>query len=126
MPESNESSYQTALLEEMRSNMKLVLEHVSGLEGKMERRFSETQAQNNQRFDTIEAVLKEHSRMHQENLKRWDKNDQRWERTENRLIRIEDRLIRVEDRLSYVEGKLDHVHYRVERHDQQIATLQPK
>ncbi len=117
MTQETYSSHQVAIiLEALRSDFKAVIDHVSGVEIRLSREIQEHRAETQIRFDTIEAVLHDHTQ-------RFKENGKRWERNEVRLIRIEDRLTRVEDRLVRLEDKFDRLEYRVERHDREIKTL---
>ena len=94
--------YNAILIEDLKSEFRFVVEHMSGIEQRLTDRMDKTDAANNERFDNIEAVLKIHSQMLQENSKRWEANEKRMER---------------------IETKLDNVIEKVERHDQEISEL---
>lgn len=101
--------YTAVLVEGLRSDFKFVIEKVDGLEERLIRRMDEGFELHDERFDRIEAVLKTHSQMLQDNEGRWQQNDERWKQNDVRLERI--------------EGKLNHVIEKVERHDQEIQRL---
>ncbi len=111
------------LLEEMRANFKAVMEHTSGIEERMIQRMDRIQARNEERFDTIESVLRYHSKLHEENAERWKENDLRWQKNDEQWQRTEERLARIDDRLTRVESKLDHINFQVERHERELRPL---
>jgi uncharacterized protein (DUF3084 family) len=101
--------YNALLIEDLKSDFKFVVEHMNGIEKRLTERMDRTDAANQQRFDTIEAILKLHSQHFQKNEERWQKNEERWQKNEERLGRI--------------ETKLDQVVEKVERHDQEIQEI---
>lgn len=105
-----EVGHQTAILVEgLRSDFRLVIEKVDGMEERLNHRADERFAQQDEKFDRIEAILRMHSQKHNQNDERWRQNDDRWEKNDATLLRI--------------ETKLDKVIERVDRHDEEIGAL---
>lgn len=101
--------YNGVLIENLRDEFRMVIEHVDGVKEQLIRRMDERFAKQDGRFDVIEAVLRHHSQMLQTNEERWTRNE----------VRLEG----IESRLGGIESKLDQVIEKVERHDQEITTI---
>lgn len=94
--------YTAVLVEDLKDQFKFVIEKVEGMEERLILRMDERFAKQDERFDIIESILKEHSQMLQANEERWKQNDAR---------------------LGRIESKLDKVVDKVEQHDQDIYQL---
>lgn len=108
--------YTAVLVEDLKDQFKFVIEKVEGMEERLILRMDERFTKQDERFDIIESVLKEHSRMLQANEGRWNQNEERWNRNEERWKQNDTRLNRI-------ESKLDKVVNKVEQHDQDIFQL---
>lgn len=84
--------YNAILIEDLKDQFKFVIEHVSGVEERLTKRMDERFVAHDQRFDIIESVLTQHSKMLQANEERWNQNEERWNQNDFRLDRIETKL----------------------------------
>ena len=101
-PKKIQPSYEGILLEDMQSKFDAVIDHMNGVEVRLTQRMDERFSQHDQRFDTIEAVLREHSRKFGE---------------------IENKLVDHDRRFDVLETKLDRVVEKVEYHNGSILEL---
>ena len=130
--------YNAILIEEIRSDLKAVVDHVLGVESRLSQRMEQYQTETRERFQIIESVLSHHTQMFQQNEerwqqnekrwqqneKRWEENERRWEKNEERWENNEESLTGIADRLAQVENKLDRVTYRVDQHEEALKLLQ--
>lgn len=107
---------QTILIENLESNFKFVIEKVDGMEERINRRADERFAQQDERFDRIEAVLRVHSQLLNQNEERWKQNEKRW-------VENGERWAKNDNCLERIETKLDTVIEKVERHDVEIKEI---
>lgn len=94
--------YNAIMLEKVESQMSLVIEHMNGVEQRLIRAMDEKFDSQNQRFDMIEAVLKQHSQ---------------------KLQVLENKMGNMEHRMDHLEQKIDKVIEKVEDHDKDIKEL---
>ena len=90
------------LMEDMDSKFNMVIEKVQGSEERLIRRMDERFAIQNQRFDLVETVLKQHSQKFQI---------------------LENKMDNMEHRMGNLEQKIDKVIEKVEDHDKDIKEL---
>lgn len=101
--------YNAVLIEDLRSEFKFVVEHVSSLSDRLDKKFDEQEVKFNERFNIIEAILQDHSC-------RWQENDKRWEENHaylREMLKLLNRTIDDQDALSQ----------RVDAHDRDLSTL---
>lgn len=95
--------YNAILIEEIRSEMKMVVEHVTTSEERIMARMDERFLEVDQSFDDVRRILSYHTELFRKNDERWQKNDERWQKAEIKLDQI--------------ASKLDAVVEKVEKHD---------
>jgi len=117
MPSKNSSNYDSVLFEQMNAKFDLIMEGMTSMEQRLNKRIDERFAKHDAHFDIIEGVLHQHS-LH------FTRIESRLDKVELRLDGVELRLDRVESRLNRVETKLDDVCSTIKRHDNDIRTLQ--
>lgn len=129
--------YNAVLIEDLRSEFKFVVEHVSDVERRLTEKIDDSNTEHRERFKTIEAILKLHTEMLHENgerwkrnedrwnqnERRWEQNDKRWEQNDKRWEENDKRWEENERKLTRIEEKLDHVAEKVERHDHDIQEI---
>lgn len=101
--------YNAILIEELRSEFKFVIEHVTGVEERLTRRMDE-------KFEDVRKILTHHSDLLNENGESWKKNEERWQKNEEHWQKNDVRLERIEQ-------KLDTVIEKVAEHDITLKKL---
>lgn len=112
--------YNAILLEEVRSQMELVLEKVTGSEDRLMTAIRELRIEHDQRFDVIEAVLRQHSQILQQHDRQFEKIGQRLDRVETQIVEMRQELSSTRQELS---AKIDTTGVRLDHHEQDISLL---
>lgn len=103
--------YYAVLIEGLRSDFKMLIEKLDGMEARINQRFDETARETEENFKQVGIVLSHHSRL-------LEQNEQRWENNDKRLDRIETTLARHDKKFDDIDRKLDTLSETLAEHDQ--------
>lgn len=120
------------VLEDIHSQMKIVVEAVKSTEDNLNIRMDKFEQKVEQRFDTLEVAV----RINSSDIKKLDNKidgvekrlAERIDKVENNLSKVENNLSKVENNLSNVERnlseKIDRIGDRIENHEGRIVNLE--